>query len=203
MVTEIFGDIRVVLGSQSPRRKELLARMAIDFQVVVKETDESYDPSLSSEDIVRHIALAKMDGFEGAEFDDALIITADTVVVFEDRVLGKPVDEDEAIATLLALQGRKHRVLTAVVLKYKGQKHCFVEETVVQFFPLTEEEVSFYVRQYLPLDKAGSYGIQEWIGLIGIQSISGSYENVVGLPTARLYQEMKQLYAAGKETERE
>lgn len=197
MLIDKLKDIRIVLGSQSPRRKDLLANLAIDFQVLVKETDESFDSSLSPEEIVASIALNKLVAFEMPEFTDALVITADTVVVFDGRILGKPKDVQEAVDTLNVLQGREHQVMTAVALAYKGQQHTFVEMTEVSLYPLSLAEIKYYVENYLPLDKAGSYGIQEWIGLVGIQSIRGSYENVVGLPTARLYQEMSKIVAAG------
>lgn len=193
MLIEKLKDIRVVLGSQSPRRKDLLASLAVDFQVLVKETDESFDPTLSPEEIVRSIAGNKLSGFETPEFADALVITADTIVVFDGHILGKPSDAQEAADTLIQLQGRGHEVMTAVSLAYKGQRYSFVERTEVSLYPMSLAEIDYYVKHYLPLDKAGSYGIQEWIGLVGIKSIRGSYENVVGLPTARLYQELKNI----------
>lgn len=191
MLIETLKDILVVLGSQSPRRKELLANLGIDFQVLVKDTAEDFNPLDSPMEIVRSIALKKLQAFDLPEFRDSLVITADTVVVHQGQILGKPKDQAEAIRTITALQANQHEVLTAVAIAYQGKIHTFVETTAVSFYPMTAAEVAYYVEQYLPLDKAGSYGIQEWIGLIGIQSIEGSYENVVGLPTARLYQELK------------
>ncbi|WP_437920887.1 Maf family nucleotide pyrophosphatase [Sphingobacterium sp. LRF_L2] len=194
MLIDRLKDVRVVLGSQSPRRKELLAKLEIDFQVIVKETDEQFDKQLSPSEIVRSIALNKLYVFEKSEFQDALVITADTVVVHEGRILGKPKDRSEAIETLRSLQGQEHLVLTAVAISYEDCVYDFVEETIVKFFELSEEEICHYVDQYMPLDKAGSYGIQEWIGLMGIKAIHGSYENVVGLPVARLYQKLKEIF---------
>lgn len=191
MLIETLKEIRVVLGSQSPRRKELLANLGVDFQVLVKDTAEDFNPLDSPMEIVRSIALKKLQAFDLAEFQDSLVITADTVVVHQGQILGKPKDQAEAIRTIRALQANQHEVLTAVAIAYQGKTHTFVETTAVSFYPMTAAEVAYYVEQYLPLDKAGSYGIQEWIGLIGIESIEGSYENVVGLPTARLYQELK------------
>lgn len=193
MLLNKFKDIPVVLGSQSPRRRELLQKMGFDFQVVVKETDESFDASQSAVAIVKSIAMKKLLAFDTPSFQDALVITADTVVVSGDSILGKPEDERAAFQILNKLQEGRHQVLTAVALQYQGQRHSFVEETLVEFYPLSEEEIRYYIAHYRPFDKAGSYGIQEWVGLIGIKSITGSYENVVGLPTARLYQEMKGL----------
>lgn len=191
MLIETLQEIRVVLGSQSPRRKELLANLGVDFQVLVKNTAEDFNPLDPPAEIVSSIAIKKLHAFDLPEFQDSLVITADTVVVHQGKILGKPKDQAEAIRTITALQADQHEVLTAVAIAYKGKTHTFVETTAVTFYPMTTAEVSYYVEQYLPLDKAGSYGIQEWIGLIGIQSIEGSYENVVGLPTARLYQELK------------
>ncbi|MFD2968141.1 Maf family protein [Sphingobacterium bambusae] len=191
MLIETLKEIRVVLGSQSPRRKELLANLGVDFQVLVKDTSEDFNPLDSPMEIVRSIALKKLQAFDLPEFQDSLVITADTVVVHQGQILGKPKDQAEAIRTIRALQANQHEVLTAVAIAYQGKTYTFVETTAVSFYPMTAAEVAYYVEQYLPLDKAGSYGIQEWIGLIGIESIEGSYENVVGLPTARLYQELK------------
>lgn len=193
MLLNKFDNIPIILGSQSPRRKELLQKMGFDFQVVVKETDEQFDAQQSPHEIVEHIATNKILGFDKISFHDILVITADTVVVCRGEILGKPRNEKEAFRMLNNLQGDSHTVLTAVALQYHGKRHSFVEETGVTFYPLSEQEIHFYLETYRPFDKAGSYGIQEWIGFIGIKSITGSYENVVGLPTARLYQEMKKL----------
>ena len=193
MLAEILKGIPVVLGSQSPRRRDLLAKMGVEFEVIVKETDESFDASQSPIEIVKHIAVQKMKGFDGSTFQDTLVITADTVVVEADRILGKPRDEADAWAMLRALQGGIHTVLTAVAIRYQGEVRVFVEETQVTFYPLSDEEIQFYIARHRPFDKAGAYGIQEWIGFIGIKSIVGSYENVVGLPTAHLYQELKKM----------
>lgn len=193
MLIEKFKGVPIILGSQSPRRKELLQKMGFDFQVIVKETDEHFDEQQSPQEVVEHIAVNKIIGFDSVSFHDTLVITADTVVVCQGDILGKPCDEKEAFQMLNKLQGGSHTVLTAVALQYQGKIHSFVEETLVEFYPLSEQEIFFYIENYRPFDKAGSYGIQEWIGFVGIKSITGSYENVVGLPTARLYQEMKKL----------
>ena len=193
MLAEILKGIPVVLGSQSPRRRDLLAKMGVEFEVIVKETDESFDASQSPKEIVKHIAAQKMEGFASSAFQDTLVITADTVVVEADRILGKPRDEADALAMLRSLQGGNHTVLTAVAIRYQGDLRVFVEETQVNFYPLSDAEIQFYIAQNRPFDKAGAYGIQEWIGFIGIKSIVGSYENVVGLPTAHLYQELKKI----------
>lgn len=194
MLIDKVHTIEIILGSQSPRRKELLQKMGLRFQVLVREVDEEVDAALSPRKMVESIALKKLFAFKIAAFDDALVITADTVVVHEGNVLGKPKDDAEAIDMLRKLQGNRHQVLTAVAWRYRGQQHVFVEETEVEFYRLSDEEIQHYIENYRPFDKAGSYGIQEWIGLIGIKSINGSYENVVGLPTARLYQELSALF---------
>ena len=194
MFLEVIKDIKVVLGSQSPRRTALLENMGIAHEVVVIPTDESYDPSSTPVEIVDHIARIKLHAFDEDTYANNLVITADTVVVHGGEILGKPKDRDEAICVLKALQGNSHQVMSAVALRWKGIVSSFVETTEVALLPLSDEEISYYVDNFKPFDKAGSYGIQEWIGLVGIESIQGSYENVVGLPTARLYQKLKDLF---------
>ena len=192
MIQDKLKNISIILGSKSPRRKELLASMDIAFEVEVKETDESYDPTLSAVEIVKYIAETKLSAFDREHYFDKLLICADTIVVDEQGdVLGKPADLEEARAVIKRLAGKSHRVYTAVALAYQDQKVSFVEETTVWLNHLSDEEIDYYVERYKPLDKAGSYGIQEWIGRVGINKIIGSYENVIGLPTARLQQELK------------
>src|SRR5690606_21684938 len=140
-----------------------------------------------------HIAINKIKAFDNVAFSDKLVITADRVVVCGTDMLGKPRDAAEAVEMLSRLQGGSDKVRTAVALQYQGELRAFVEETAVTFYSLSAEEIHYYIDRHRPFDKAGSYGIQEWIGFIGISSITGSYENVVGLPTARLYQEVKKL----------
>lgn len=197
MLLNKFRNIPIVLGSQSPRRKELLQKMGLDFEVVICETDERLDPDLSPQENVVNIAINKNLACDRSVFKSALVITADTIVVCDMDILGKPLDEEDAFQMLSRLQGGRHLVYTAVSLSYKGIMRTFVEGTFVEFYPLSEEEIRFYIENYRPFDKAGSYGIQEWIGFIGIKAIDGSYENVVGLPTARLYQEMKRVLSFG------
>lgn len=192
MIQDKLKNISIILGSKSPRRKELLASMDIAFEVEVKETDESYDPTLSAVEIVKYIAETKLSAFDREHYFDKLLICADTIVVDEQGdVLGKPANLEEAKAVIKRLAGKSHRVYTAVALAYQDQKVSFVEETTVWLNHLSNEEIDYYVERYKPLDKAGSYGIQEWIGRVGINKIIGSYENVIGLPTARLQQELK------------
>ncbi|WP_367211066.1 nucleoside triphosphate pyrophosphatase [Sphingobacterium sp. R2] len=182
----------IILGSQSPRRKQLLAGLGLTFEVDVRETAEYVDPNLSATEVVRQIATCKAEAF--ADKKDCLVICADTIVVSDKgEILGKPKDEQEAIETLATLSGQKHVVLTAVAISWEGKISTFVETTTVYFYELELDEIGHYVTQFSPLDKAGSYGIQEWIGLIAIKKIEGEYNNVVGLPTAKLYQELKKL----------
>lgn len=192
MMLENLKNKTVILGSQSPRRKQLLSGLGITFEVEVRETDEYVDPSLSASEAVRQIALQKVQAF--ADKTDGLVICADTVVVSAvGEILGKPKNAAEAKQTLADLSGNKHVVITAVAIRWQGVVQSFVETTTVHFHVLDREEIDYYVTHFSPLDKAGSYGIQEWIGLIAIEKIEGEYNNVVGLPTARLYQELKKL----------
>ncbi|MGJ1189681.1 MULTISPECIES: Maf family protein [Sphingobacterium] len=182
----------IILGSQSPRRKQLLAGLGLTFEVDVRETEEYVDPNLSAAEVVRQIAICKAEAF--GDKDDCLVICADTIVVSDKgEILGKPKDEQEARATLTNLSGKKHLVLTAVAISWEGKISSFVETTTVYFYELDADEIDHYVTKFSPLDKAGSYGIQEWIGLIAVKKIEGEYNNVVGLPTAKLYQELKKL----------
>lgn len=196
IVQQKLKSIPIILGSKSPRRKELLKSMDLDFTVEVRETDESFDKNLSAIEVVRHIAEAKLAAFNEAGYQDKLIICADTIVVDHlAEVIGKPKDSKEAELVIAGLSGKEHQVFTAVAISYLGQKRSFVEETKVWFNDLDTDEINYYVEQYQPMDKAGSYGIQEWIGRIGIERIEGSYENVIGLPTARLQKELKEMFA--------
>jgi len=191
MLMDALKGVRVVLGSQSPRRKELLARMDVDFEVVAKDAPEHYDPSDDPEKIVLGIALNKLAAFGPPEFAEALVIVADTIVVHRGNILMKPTDEADAFRMLRTLQNDKHDVLTAVAFSHSGKTRRFVERTTVEFGPLSDAEIRSYIRTYQPYDKAGAYGIQEWLGFVAVRRITGSYENVMGLPTARLYRELK------------
>lgn len=195
LLQEKLADIPIVLGSKSPRRRELLRDMDLQFDVQVRETDESFEPGLSPETIVKNIAEAKLAQFANELEEDKLVICADTIVVNpQGRVLGKPTDPKQAIEMIQELAGHKHDVLTGVVIGYRDLRVSFVERTSVWLSKLNPAEISFYVEKYRPLDKAGAYGIQEWIGRIGVVRIEGAYENVIGLPTARLQQELKKIF---------
>ena len=166
--------------------------MDIEFRVVLKEVDESYPDNLAPEEVAVYIATKKAEAFDET-VDDEIVLTADTIVCIDDLILGKPKDAADAVKMLQLLSGRMHRVITGVCLLYKHKYHSFYDVSEVYFSPLADDEIRNYVDKYKPFDKAGSYGIQERIGLIGIERINGSYTNVVGLPTEKLYQELQKL----------
>lgn len=185
---------RVVLASNSPRRKELLGGLGLDYEVrVLPDIDESYPDTLQGEAIPLYIARRKAEAYRPGLAADELLITADTIVWLDGRVLGKPVDEAEAAHMLRALSGRHHQVITGVCLTTYAFQRSFASVSEVTFAPLDDEEIRWYVSHFRPLDKAGAYGVQEWIGFIGVESLSGSYFNVMGLPVQRLYRELKNL----------
>ena len=184
----------VILASNSPRRRELLGGLGIEYQVkTIPGIDESYPDSLKGEEIPIHISQKKAEAYLQQMQDKDLIITADTIVYQDGMVLGKPADEAEAIKMLQLLSGHTHQVITGVSVVTKQKVKSFAVTTQVTFASLTDEEIQYYVQHYRPYDKAGSYGIQEWIGFIGVTGIEGSYFNVMGLPVQRLYTELKQL----------
>ncbi len=180
----------IVLGSNSPRRRELLNDMGLTFRVeAIKGIDESYPASLPVEEIPVYLARIKAEGHPLGE--NELLITADTVVVLDETVLGKPDGEADAHRMLRALSGRAHRVISGVCVTTCERSASFADTSIVHFAELTDEEIDYYIKHYRPLDKAGAYGIQEWIGNIGISGINGDFYNVMGLPTRKLYQLLK------------
>ena len=183
---------KIILASKSPRRQELLRLMDIDFRIVLKDVDESYPDNLNPIEIAVYIAEKKAKAFDES-VDDEIVLTADTIVDVDGQILGKPENKEHAFEMLKMLSGKVHRVVTGVCLLYKHKYNLFHDISEVFFRTLTDDEIRFYVDKYEPLDKAGAYGIQEWIGLIGIDRINGSYTNVVGLPTEKLYQQLKRL----------
>ena len=187
----ITDKYEVVLASKSPRRQALLKEIVPEFSVQLRNTAETYPPTLKGAQIVEHLAKLKASAFEGELADSQLLITADTIVWIGDMVLGKPKDRSGAIAMLRQLSGRKHTVFTGVCLKTNQKEQVFSVATDVFFRQLSDDEIIYYVDNYQPFDKAGSYGIQEWIGYVGVERIEGSYFNVMGLPVQRLYQELK------------
>lgn len=183
---------RVILASNSPRRKELLAGLGVEYEVrTLPDVDESYPETLQGADIPLYIAREKADAYKALLQPDELMITADTVVWLDGRVLGKPADREEALQMLHSLSGHTHEVFTGVCITTTCWQRCFAAQTEVRFSTLSEEEISYYVDNYRPYDKAGAYGVQEWIGFVGVEYISGSYFNIMGLPVQRLYQELK------------
>lgn len=183
---------KIVLASNSPRRKELLAGLGLDFEVrVLPDIDESYPETMAALDTAEYIAGKKAAAYQSVMADDELIITGDTVVIVGDEVLGKPADADEARSMLQKLSGRTHQVVTGVCLTTRQQSAHFSVRTDVTFKPLTDSEIQYYIEKYKPFDKAGAYGIQEWIGYIGCTGLHGSYYNVMGLPVQRIYTELQ------------
>ncbi len=181
----------IVLASASPRRSQLLAELGIDFRVIVREIKEDYPAVLKGEEIAIHLSSLKADAFEKEFFtENTLLITADTIVCLEGKVLGKPASREEAISTLGQLSGKMHQVITGVSIRTIQKEVNFGVSTDVYFKELKDEEIIHYVDQYKPYDKAGAYGIQEWIGYIGIERIDGSFYNVMGLPVLKLYEEL-------------
>lgn len=186
---------QLILASQSPRRKELLEGLGIPFGVrVIEGIDESFPEDLPIEDIPVYISKQKASVYAKCIAEDEVVLTADTVVVCQGQVLGKPKDEDDARRMLNLLSGRTHEVITGVTVKTREEEKSFSVVTEVQFKSLTPQEIDFYIRRFKPFDKAGAYGIQEWIGYIGVISIHGSYFNVMGLPVQRIYEELKTFF---------
>lgn len=182
----------ILLASNSPRRRELLAGLDIEYRVTaLPEVDESYPATLSGEEIPLYISQEKAAAYRSQMKENTLLITADTIVWLDGRVYGKPHDLADAKAMLQALSGKTHTVITGVTLTSMQKQISFAVSTEVDFAPLTDDEIDYYVDRYRPLDKAGAYGVQEWIGYIGVTGLHGSYYNVMGLPIQRLYTELK------------
>ncbi|MBR4155354.1 MAG: septum formation protein Maf [Bacteroidales bacterium] len=189
---ENLNKYNIVLASKSPRRQELLKGIGLQFTVLTKDVDESYSSEMSVFDVAPFLSYKKAKAFEDKELpDNYMIITADTVVIVGDKILGKPKDYNDACEMLRLLSGRKHSVVTGVTICTKEKIKTFSATSKVSFETLDEEEIKYYVDTYKPFDKAGSYGIQEWIGYVGVNSVEGSYFNVMGLPTQKLYQILK------------
>lgn len=186
----------IILASNSPRRRELLAGLDLEYRTwVISGIDESYPESLPTGEIAEFIARKKaepylLDENKGVLGDNDIILTADTVVILDDEVMGKPHDKEEAVSMLEKLSGRTHKVITGVCLASKTKQKSFSVQTNVTFAPLTSQQIEYYVDRYKPYDKAGAYGVQEWIGYVGVTKLEGSYYNVMGLPVQRIYEEM-------------
>ena len=191
---ENLKNYHIILASNSPRRRELLSILGLDFESkTLPGIDESFPDTLRGEDIPKHIASKKADAYRTLVTGNELVITADTIVSVDGEVLGKPKDEEDARRMLRLLSGRSHEVITGVCILTKEQQQTFAVTTDVTFDTLSEEEIDFYIEKYKPYDKAGAYGIQEWIGLVGVSKLEGSYFNVMGLPVQRLYKELKKI----------
>ena len=184
---------KIILASQSPRRKQLLEWAEIPLEIIVSEADETYPPDLPIDDIPVFIARKKAEAVKRKLSGDKIILAADTIVVLEDKVIGKPATRAEAIEILRSLSGKNHRVITGVVLLNRDKEIGFSDTTQVIFHTLTDEQITFYVDNYQPYDKAGAYAIQEWIGVVGIRSINGDFYNVMGLPVSRVVRELQKL----------
>ena len=182
---------KVILASNSPRRKELLAGLGVDYEVrTLPDVDESYPETLQGADIPLYIAKEKADAYVAMMQPGELMITADTIVWLDGKVLGKPRDREDALQMLRTLSGRTHEVFTGVCITTTDWQRSFTAQTEVRFATLSEEEIAYYVDNFQPMDKAGAYGVQEWIGFIGVENISGSYYNIMGLPVQKLYREL-------------
>ncbi len=183
---------RVILASASPRRRELLGGLDVDFEVRrLSDVDESFPAELQGGEIPLYISKKKADAYRPSMVADELVITADTIVWLDGAALGKPADEADARRMLRGMSGKAHSVFTGVTITTKAEQRSFVAQSDVTFAQLTDEEIDYYIAKYRPMDKAGSYGAQEWIGYIGMSNIVGSYFNVMGLPVQRLYSELK------------
>lgn len=187
---------KIILASQSPRRKQLLEWAEVPFDVLVKDTDESYPADMITEEVPVHIARNKALAIHTMLNDKSntpVILAADTVVVLDNRIIGKPKSREDAIAILTDLAGNTHRVITGVVLIHNSEETAFADITEVCFNPLTAQQIEFYVDKYKPYDKAGAYAIQEWIGVVGIKTINGDFYNVMGLPVNRVVQALQKI----------
>ena len=192
---EFFSRLKkydIILGSNSPRRKQLLEQSGIPFRVLGKQTSEDFPKSLSPEEIVLFLSKNKSKAYtEELSAKNTIVITADTIVISDGEILNKPSDAAEAEKMLRSLSGKTHEVYTGVTISSNSDSTCFFDKTLVSFAKLSQEEITYYINNFKPFDKAGSYGIQEWLGLIGIDRIEGSYHNVVGLPVQKVYAMLK------------
>ena len=192
MMLKNLEKYEIILASASPRRSKLLHELGLGFKVLTRPVDEHYPPGLAGKEIARYLSKMKANAFEKEFFNEnILLITADTIVCLQGEILSKPGDRKEAVNTLRQLSGKMHQVITGMCIRTKDKEIDFTVSTDVYFKDLLDEEISYYVDEYKPYDKAGAYGIQEWIGYIGIEKIEGSFYNVMGLPVLRLYEELR------------
>jgi septum formation protein len=184
---------KIILASGSPRRKQLLEWAGIDFEVLVSDTDESFPAGLTFEEVAMHIARNKALAVKQLNKKNEVILAADTIVVCNDRIIGKPKDREDALQILGELSGNTHQVITGVAILKDEKEILFADTTTVFFHELTKEQIEFYVDKYKPYDKAGAYAIQEWIGVVGIKGVAGDFYNVMGLPVSLVVQQLKGL----------
>ena len=187
-----LNKYHIILASKSPRRQELLRGMGVDFEILTKETDESFPSEMPLDEVPKFLSLQKSEAFNDDELPaDYLLITSDTVVICEGEILGKPKDREDAARMLRLLSGKTHHVVTGVTVRSAGKTESFAVRSNVTFADLEQDEIDYYIEHCQPFDKAGAYGIQEWIGYVGISGLEGSFYNVMGLPTRKLYQCLK------------
>jgi septum formation protein len=191
MIIDKLNCFRIILASRSPRRQELLHELGLKFDVIIKEYEEVYPEGLGGAEIARFVAHEKAACFKKEISDNEIVIAADTIVWCNGKVLGKPVNHEDATRILKEISGNTHEVITAVSLLSRSKEITFSESTKVTFEAMSEDEIAYYIYNYKPYDKAGAYGIQEWIGILACSHIEGSYFNVVGLPVQRLYKELQ------------
>jgi len=190
MLSEKLKNKHIILASASPRRQELFKELNVKFTVKIKTIEEKYPSNLKAAEITNYLAKLKAAAFENEITENDIIITSDTIVWHRDKALEKPKNKEQAIAMLQELSGTNHKVVTSICIKTSTTEKVFFDTTIVHFKHLTLEEIEFYVENYNPFDKAGGYGIQEWIGFIGVTKLEGSYFNVMGLPVHKLYEEL-------------
>ena len=193
MLNTILKDYKIILASGSPRRQQFFKDLDLDFEIRLKEIEEVYPPNLREEDITDYLAVLKSDAFEGELKEGEILITSDTIVWHENKALGKPKDDQDAFAMLKSLSNKTHKVITSVCFKTKDKVEVISDTTHVTFNDLSDAQIQYYLDKYQPYDKAGSYGIQEWIGFVGVSKIDGSYANVMGLPVDKVYDYLSKL----------
>jgi len=191
MIIDKLNDFKIILASRSPRRQQLLRELGLKFDVIIREYEEIYPEGMSGEEIARYVAHEKAAFFKNEISDNEIVIAADTIVWCNNKVLGKPLNREDAARILKEISGNTHEVITGVSLLSLSKQITFSDSTKVTFETLSEEDIYYYIDSYKPYDKAGAYGIQEWIGIIACSHIDGSYFNVVGLPVQRLYKELQ------------
>ena len=193
MLHDKLKDYKLILASGSPRRQQFFKDLDLDFEIRLKEIEEVYPPDLKREEITNYLAELKSNAFEGTLADNEILITSDTIVWHNDKALGKPKDKEDAFSILKSLSNSTHEVITSVCFKTKDKKEVLFDVTKVTFNIISNEAITYYINKYKPFDKAGAYGIQEWIGFIGVSKIEGSYPNVMGLPVDKVYHYLSNL----------